>query len=274
MTGIKFSKMHGLGNDFMVIDAITQKFTLTSFSIPQLAHRYLGIGFDQALIIEPSTSADFGCRIINADGGEAEQCGNGLRCVASYIVEKGLSTARNFTIATKGGLHHATLLADHQVQVDMGLPRFEPAQIPFITDQMKNQYEFKLKDSQPLLFNVLSMGNPHAVLQVNSITNFPVDDIGQQIAQHQSFPQSTNVGFMEIIDRQHIRLRTFERGSGETYSCGSNACAAVVAGIMNNTLDKQVKVQLKFGELAIEWPEKTRPVLMTGPAVRIFDGIL
>jgi diaminopimelate epimerase len=271
---LKFSKMHGLGNDFMVIDAISQKFTLDQLDVPQLAHRYLGIGFDQVLIIEPSAIGDFGCRIINADGGEAEQCGNGLRCVASFLVEKGLADAKEFTIATKGGLFKASLLANQQIQIEMGLPNFEPAKIPFITDKLKNLYEFKINDNHSLQFSILSMGNPHAVLQVNSINDFPVKEIGQQIASHQSFPNSTNVGFMEIINRNHIRLRTFERGSGETYSCGSNACAAVVAGIMNNTLDKKVKVSLQFGELTIEWPEKTRPVLMTGPAVRIFDGNL
>ncbi|MES2218920.1 MAG: diaminopimelate epimerase [Pseudomonadota bacterium] len=274
MPSLKFAKMQGLGNDFMIVDAISQNVSLNQFQVPQLSHRHLGIGFDQLLIIEPSTIADFGCRIMNADGSEAEQCGNGLRCVASFIAEKGLSTQKQFTIATRAGIYNAVILPDNQVQIEMGLPCFEPTRIPFLTDSIKNLYPFNLNEHDAVQLSVLSMGNPHAVLQVDALNNFPVTEIGRQIAADQAFPQSTNVGFMEIIDRRHIRLRTFERGSGETHACGSNACAAVVSGIINNTLDNKVKVQLKFGELAIEWPEKTKPVLMTGPAVHIFDGIL
>jgi diaminopimelate epimerase len=274
MATLKFSKMHGLGNDFMIIDAISQSVNLAQLAIPQLSHRHLGIGFDQLLIIEPSTTADFNCRIMNADGSEAEQCGNGLRCVAKFIADHGLSKQKHFTIATKAGTFNAGILAENQVQIEMGIPRFEPEQIPFLSTARQNLYDFTVNNHSPLQLSVLSMGNPHAVLQVNTIKDFPVSEIGKQIASHQTFPQSTNVGFMEIIDRQHIRLRTFERGAGETHACGSNACAAVVSGIINNTLDKKVNVELKFGELAIEWPAQTKPVIMTGPAIHIFDGVL
>ena len=274
MTTLNFAKMHGLGNDFMVVDAIRQTVNLAQLPVTRLSHRHLGIGFDQLLLIVPSTTADFGCRILNADGSEAEQCGNGLRCVARYIVEKGLSKSSEFTISTKAGQYHAAILTDLQVQISMGLPNFDPALIPFLTPERKSLYDFKLKDEVFVQGSVLSMGNPHVVLEVASVADFPVRDIGKQISEHRAFPQSTNVGFMEIIDRNQIRLRTFERGTGETHSCGSNACAAVVAGIMHDNLDASVKVHLKYGELTVTWPEKTKPVLMTGPAIHIFDGTL
>jgi diaminopimelate epimerase len=274
MSTLKFSKMQGLGNDFVVVDAISQPFELKKFSIPQLSHRHLGIGFDQLLIIEPGQNADFACRIFNADGGEAEQCGNGLRCVASYIFDKGLTNKKHLTLATKAGIFNAIILDNKQVQVEMGVPRFEPNEIPFVTDSLKTLYTLAIPQQSSLQLNVLSMGNPHAILNVTNLNDFPVAEVGQQVATHPAFPQSTNVGFMEIIDRQHIRLRTFERGTGETNACGSNACAAVVAGILNNTLDTTVKVELRYGELLIDWLEKTKPVRMTGPAVHIFDGTL
>jgi diaminopimelate epimerase len=272
MSTLKFSKMHGLGNDFVVIDAVNQQFDSNKLPIKELANRHTGIGFDQLLIIEPADNADFFCRIFNSDASQAEQCGNGLRCVASYIYQKALATKKQITLATKAGVFNAVIHDNGQVQIDMGVPMFEPSEIPYKSDTRKAVYTLETPQRPSLELNILSMGNPHAILNVTNLNNFPVNEIGQQVATHPAFPQSTNVGFMEIIDRQQIRLRTFERGAGETNACGSNACAAVVAGIMNNTLDKTVKVQLRLGELQIDWLEKTRPVRMTGPAVNIFEG--
>ena len=264
--------MHGLGNDFVVIDAVNQQFDLNNLPITQLAQRHTGIGFDQLLIIYPADNADFFCRIFNSDGSQAEQCGNGLRCVASYIYQKGLAAKKEMTLATKAGVFNALIQEQGLVQIDMGVPAFEPNEIPFKADARKPVYTLETPQRPSLEMNILSMGNPHAILNVINLNDFPVNEIGLQVASHPAFPQSTNVGFMEIVDRQQIRLRTFERGTGETNACGSNACAAVVAGIMNNTLDKTVKVHLRLGELQIDWLEKTRPVRMTGPAVNIFEG--
>jgi diaminopimelate epimerase len=272
---IRFSKMHGLGNDFMVINGISQTVTPTLLPINQLANRNTGIGFDQLLLIGPANNADFACRIFNSDGSEAEQCGNGLRCVARFIVEEGLTQKKSFTIATSAGIFAITIQDNSLIQVAMGIPCFQPEKIPFITDSLKKTYTLKINHSAtPLEFAVLSMGNPHAIMQVSAVENFPVKDIGAEVAAHPAFPHSTNVGFMEIVNRQQIRLRTFERGTGETFACGSNACAAVVAGINNGLLDTKVNVSLALGDLWVEWPSPTQPVLMTGPAVHVFDGVI
>jgi diaminopimelate epimerase len=270
---IKFSKMHGLGNDFIVIDSTTQPFQLSVASISALADRHRGIGFDQLLQIEKSSKADFACRIFNSDGSEAEQCGNGLRCVGRFLYEENLTAKKSFTIETKAGLFDVLIHAIDLIQVSMGAPCFQLEKIPFLAEGIQKTYILDVNQS-PLRFSVLSMGNPHAVMEVDSVQNFPVNKIGPVVAQHPAFPQSTNVGFMEILDRTHIRLRTFERGVGETFACGSNACAAVVAGINNNLLDHQVIVILLYGELLIEWQGMNNPVLMTGPATRVFDGMI
>jgi diaminopimelate epimerase len=270
---IKFTKMHGLGNDFVVIDATTQKVDLSRLPISQLANRHFGIGFDQLLLIEPSTKADFNCRIFNGDNSEAEQCGNGLRCVARFIHEKKLSPKKSFSIETKAGVSEIDIVDYSAIQVSMGVPTFQPEKIPFLTDAIKNLYELNIKhEEENVKLAVLSMGNPHALMQVNSLDNFPVAKLGIQIAAHSSFPQSTNVGFMEVVNRELIRLRTFERGSGETFACGSNACAAVVAGINNNLLDDKVKVELQFGDIWVEWKGEKKPVVMTGSATLVFEG--
>lgn len=272
---IKFTKMHGLGNDFVVIDAISQPLDIGALSIKQLAHRYLGIGFDQLLIIKPSHDADFYCQIFNADGSEAEQCGNGLRCVTRFAYDTKLIQEPNFTLETKAGLFPVRILDNHFVQITMGAPAFEPDKIPFLTESLSKNYELTLEnDAEAISVSVLSMGNPHAVMQVPSVEYVPVVELGTRIGRHASFPQGANVGFMEIVDRQHIRLRTFERGSGETFACGSNSCAAVVAGINNGVLDHTVEVELLFGSLWIEWQGENQAVIMTGPAEYVFEGVI
>lgn len=256
-----FTKMHGLGNDFAVIETITQPISIATLDIPRLAHRHIGIGFDQLLLIESSVVADFACRIFNADGSEAEQCGNGMRCVGRFIHEEKLTNKNNFTIATQAGLIPITIEDYKNISVKMGKPHLEPHREILLANY-----------PTPFLLNVLSMGNPHAVMQINSLSNFPVVAIGQQISTHPIFPNGVNVGFMEIVSRNHIRLRTFERGAGETLACGSNSCAAVVAGITNGLLDKKVKVELALGTLYIEWDGIDQAVIMRGSAEKVFVG--
>lgn len=261
----QFTKMHGLGNDFIIIDGINQTVQLND--IKQLCDRHLGIGCDQLLLIEKSSGADFACRIFNADGTEAEQCGNGMRCVARFIHEKQLCQKNSFSIATKSVV--STIIIHHYntIEVTMGRPAFEPSLIPFKIDKQQAAYTI-----DGLSFIVLSMGNPHAITFVSELATYPVTAIGEKISTHALFPNGTNVGFVEIINRQTIRLRTYERGARETLACGSNACAAVVAGIISNQLDRNVVVQLTHGNLIIAWPDETSPVVMTGPATNVFHG--
>lgn len=268
-----FCKMHGLGNDFMVIDTINQSIDIKKIPISLLADRHLGVGFDQLLIITKSSQADFACRIFNADGSEAEQCGNGIRCVARYIREERLSQKNSLILETISGLVHINIHDHDHIEVAMGIPQFEPEKVPFLTEKKAPYYELSIDSSMsPLLFTVLSIGNPHAILHVPSISKASVATIGSKIATHPAFPKGTNVGFMEIIDPQHIRLRTFERGAGETFACGSNAVAAVIAGIINHGLEKKVFVKLTYGDLLVEWPDKNSSVTLTGPAARVFSG--
>lgn len=267
---VLFRKMHGLGNDFVVIHALDHPLNIKKYNIQLLADRHLGIGFDQLLLVERSTEADFSCRIFNADGSEAEQCGNGVRCVARFIHEEKLSPNKTIMLATKAGILKIVIEDYDHIQVTMGLPKFEPSEIPFLIEHSANMYE--IADASPDQLTVLSMGNPHAILQVPSVDNCPVADIGAKISSHPAFPAGTNTGFVEVINRNTIRLRTFERGSGETFSCGSNACAAVVAGIKNGWLDNKVTVQVTYGSLIVEWQGEQNPVIMTGPAASVFTG--
>lgn len=261
MKPIQFYKMHGLGNDFVVIDGVSQTIVPQHIPIKKFAHRHSGIGFDQLLLVQPSKIADFACRIFNSDGSEAEQCGNGMRCVARFIHEMNLSPKKTLTIETLSGVVATTLHDFLHIDVDMGLPKIEENRSIKCNDQ-----SFDLA--------ILSMGNPHAILQVPSIKDYPVATIGALISTHPAFSHGTNVGFMEIVNRSQIRLRTFERGSGETLACGSNSCAAVVAGIENNLLDPNVKVELALGHLDIAWPSKTSSVMMSGPAEKVFEGVV
>lgn len=253
--------MHGLGNDFVVINGISQTINLEKISISHLADRHRGIGFDQLLLILPAKNVDFSCRIFNSDGSEAEQCGNGMRCVARFILEERLSDKKTLRIETKSGVVETTVFDFENISVQMGIPKIDSPQTITIND-----HDIEL--------DVLSMGNPHAILKVKSVKEFPVNEIGSALSTHKNFPEGINVGFMEVLDRDHIRLRTFERGAGETSACGTNSCAAVVTGIENNLLNKKVKVAVPGGNLWIEWSGKNSSVSMTGPAEKVFSGVI
>lgn len=270
---LRFTKMHGLGNDFVVVDSLSQDINLSSDLVSFLADRHRGIGCDQVLLIEPPTQPDidFNYRIFNADGSEVEQCGNGARCLGKYVADKRLTGKRNIRVATINSCMHVEILDGNLVRVDMGLPTFEPIQIPFKAAQQSDCYtiEHPLGSNE---FGVVSMGNPHAVLIVDDIQAAPVAQLGPLIEQHAQFPARVNVGFMEVVSDAAIKLRVFERGVGETLACGTGACAAVVVGQLQGLLDKEVTVQLAGGELNIQCLDKDSPVLMTGEAIKVFDG--
>jgi diaminopimelate epimerase len=270
---LKFSKMHGLGNDFVVIDACTQNVTLTSNQIQRIADRHFGVGCDQLLLVErPDTpETDFRYRIFNADGGEVEQCGNGARCFVRFVHDKGLSAKREIRVQTAGGMISPRLEANGLITVNMGAPRFAPADIPFSADHTALSYELDVA-GHIVTISALSMGNPHAVQIVSDVDNAPVASEGPLIEAHTRFPQRANAGFMQIVNAGHIRLRVFERGSGETLACGTGACAAVVAGIRLGRLQSPVRVTTRGGELDIRWDGDNAPVLMTGPATTVFEG--
>jgi len=270
---IQFTKMHGLGNDFVVIDTINQPLSLAPQQIRQLADRHFGIGFDQLLLVEPATTpeADFRYRIYNADGGEVEQCGNGARCFMQFVRERGLTEKSQLLVETLAGPLQLVQQADDQIRVDMGVPRLEPADIPFVAPVREGSYALDILDQQ-LQIAAVSMGNPHAVLLVDDVETAPVASIGPAIENHPRFPARVNVGFMQIMDAGHIRVRVYERGAGETLACGSGACAAVVAGRLWGRLSVSVKVVLTGGELVVSWAGEGRPVLMTGPATTVYQG--
>jgi diaminopimelate epimerase len=267
--------MHGLGNDFVVIDACSQQVTLTPQQIRRIADRHFGVGCDQLLLVEPATvpDADFRYRIFNADGGEVEQCGNGARCFVRFVHDHGLTANREIRVQTAGGLIAPRLETDGLVTVDMGPPRFAPATIPFAADEEALTYALEV-DDRTLTISALSMGNPHAVQIVDDVTTAPVASLGPLIEVHPRFPQRVNAGFMQIVDAHHIRLRVFERGSGETLACGTGACAAAVAGIRLGLLQSPVRVATRGGELVIRWDGGNAPVWMTGPAATVFEGEL
>jgi diaminopimelate epimerase len=270
---LKFTKMHGLGNDFVVFDAISQNLALTPAQFRFLADRHFGVGCDQILLVERATrsDADFRYRIFNADGGEVEQCGNGARCFVRFVHEKGLTPKSEIRVETAAGIIVPRLEASGLVTVNMGVPRFAPAEIPFDTDFPATTYLLDVH-GRPLEISVLSMGNPHAVLLVDEVDSAPVATDGPVIESHSRFPARVNVGFMQVLNRGHIKLRVYERGAGETLACGTGACAAVVAGITRGLLDSEVRVATRGGELVIRWGGEGRPVMMTGPAVSVFDG--
>lgn len=270
---ISFSKMHGLGNDFVVIDAINQSVELTPEQVRFIADRRFGVGCDQLLLVERprSDEAEFRYRIYNADGGEVQQCGNGARCFARFVVEQGLTSSRQIPVETAGGLIVLTLEEDGQVTVNMGVPRFAPADLPFIAEQQASSYLLQTSQGEVSIAAV-SMGNPHAVLQVEDVDAANVENLGREIEQHARFPERVNVGFMQILSRDAIRLRVYERGAAETLACGTGACAAVAAGRMQGKLDECVKVSLPGGELVIRWHGQNEPLFMTGPATRVFEG--
>lgn len=270
---LKFTKMHGLGNDFVVIDGVTQAVALTPERVRFLADRHFGIGCDQLLLVERPTApgADFRYRIFNADGGEVEQCGNGARCFVRFVHDQGLTDKTEIRVETQKGIIGPRLEADGQVTVDMGAPRFEPADIPFEAAQRAPTYELDLVE-EVVEISVLSMGNPHAVQVVADADAAPVERQGPLIEHHARFPKRVNAGFMQVLDRHAAKLRVYERGAGETLACGTGACAAAVAGISRGLLDSPVTVHTRGGDLVIRWEGEGRPVLMTGPAVTVFDG--
>jgi diaminopimelate epimerase len=265
--------MHGLGNDFVVFDAISQPVSLSPELIRRIADRRFGIGCDQVLVVSPSSRADvdFRYRIYNSDGGEVEQCGNGARCFARFVRDKGLTDKDEIAVETSAGVIYPRIQSDNDVLVNMGVPRFEPKDIPFDAEVCKTTYEIDL-DGEPVTVGVVSMGNPHAVQVVTDIDTAPVLEQGPLFQHHRRFPQRVNAGFMQILNRKHIRLRVFERGVGETLACGTGACAAVVVGRQMGLLDGRVMVELPGGRLNITWEGEGQPVYMTGPAVSVFDG--
>lgn len=270
---LRFTKMHGLGNDFVVVDATRTAVDLTPERVRFLADRHFGIGCDQLLVVEAPTQpgVDFRYRIFNADGGEVEQCGNGARCFVRFVHDQGLTDKTRIRVETQSGLIEPRLEADGQVTVDMGAPRFEPEDIPFISDSDAVVQALSLGDVQ-VLITALSMGNPHAVQVVADVDTAPVTSLGPAIETHARFPARVNAGFMQVVDEHHIRLRVWERGAGETLACGTGACAAVVAGIQRELLVSPVQVDTRGGSLRIAWDGPGKPVLMTGPAVTVFEA--
>jgi diaminopimelate epimerase len=275
MPRLKFTKMHGLGNDFVVIDATREMIELTAQQLRQIADRHFGVGCDQILKVEPPRDADtdFYYRIFNADGGEVEQCGNGARCFVRYVHDKGLTRKTEIRVGTKGGVIVPRLEADGEVTVDMGIPVFEPREVPFIAPARALTYSLDVGDTR-VEASVLSMGNPHAVQIAPDVDAAPVTTQGPKIESHPQFPQRVNAGYMEIVDRRRIRLRVYERGVGETLACGTGACAAVVAGITRAVLAERVIVETRGGNLTVSWAGEGEPVIMTGPAVSVFEGEL
>lgn len=271
---INFNKMHGLGNDFVVIDGINQSVSLTSEQIRFIANRNFGIGCDQLLLVEKpiSANADFKYRIFNADGSEVAQCGNGARCFARFVSEHGLTDKHEITVDTNAGQLILHLTEHGQVTVNMGVPRHAPEQIPLAVQDERKLYSADTQAGGEIEFAAVSMGNPHAVLQVDDVATAPVASLGGELECHPLFPQRVNVGFMQVVSRHRIKLRVYERGAAETLACGSGACAAVVAGIELGLLDHLVFVELPGGELIIEWAGRGSPVFMTGPAVSVFEG--
>lgn len=273
---LRFTKMHGLGNDFMVVDAISQSLEFESEQVRAWANRHTGVGFDQLLIVESpqSQQADFRYRIFNADGSEVQQCGNGARCFARFVYDKGLTNKREIPVETASGLIVLYLEEDGQVRVNMGAPRFEPSALPFNTDAQALQYSVPALE-QSWTLGAVSMGNPHAVLRVKAIAQAPVNTLGAALESHPLFPERVNVGFAEVVSPEQIKLRVYERGAGETQACGTGACAAMAVMRLWQLVDESVRVSLPGGDLQIRWSGKADEALwMTGPVETVFEGQL
>jgi diaminopimelate epimerase len=270
---LRFTKMHGQGNDFVVIDGVRQAVSLSREQVRAIADRHLGVGCDQLLVVERAQSPenDFRYRIFNADGGEVEQCGNGARCFARFVLDQGLTAKRETRVETAGGVIQPRIEDSGQVTVDMGAPRFAPREVPFLAEDTRISYPLTVAGAT-VEVSVLSMGNPHAVQVVEDVERAPVATQGPLIENHAAFPQRVNAGYMQPLSRGHVKLRVWERGAGETLACGTGACAAVVAGIRLGLLDEEVIVSTRGGDLKIRWLGESRPVMMTGDAVRVFDG--
>lgn len=272
---LEFTKMHGLGNDFMVVDLISQRAFFDAMTIRRLADRHFGIGFDQLLIVEPPDfpNVDFKYRIFNADGSEVEQCGNGVRCFARFVYERQLTNKKRFKVQTSAGIVEPELGENGWVRVNMGYPKFLPNEIPFLAEEPDALYDIALQDNELLTIDVVNTGNPHAVTIVPDVLTADVAKIGPQVEAHARFPQRVNAGFMQIVDEKHARLRVFERGVGETMACGTGACAAAVSGMRRGLLANNVEIELAGGKLQIEWKEGD-VVWMTGPTATVYEGRL
>lgn len=272
---LRFTKMHGLGNDFVVIDATRAPVDLSPARVKAIADRHFGVGCDQLLVVEPASrpDVDFRYRIFNADGGEVEQCGNGARCFVRFVHDKGLTAKDEIRVETKSGIIAPRLRADGLVTVDMGVPELTPAKIPFVSDSDAVVQPLQV-GGRTVAITAVSMGNPHAVQVVADVDAAPVAEEGALIERHERFPARVNAGFLQVVDEHTVRLRVFERGAGETLACGTGACAAVVAGVLRGLVASPVRVQTRGGELEIAWAGAGAPVLMTGPAVTVFEGEL
>jgi len=270
---LKFTKMHGLGNDFVVVDLITQRFNLKPHHVRKIADRNFGVGCDQLLVVEPpqNPDVDFRYRIFNAEGSEVEQCGNGARCFARFVRDKKLTGNNPIRVETSAGIITLEIDDSKMVRVDMGVPILEPADIPFTADERATTYALEA-GGHTLKVSAISMGNPHVVLQVDNVDTAPVTSLGPELEAHPRFPKRVNVGFMQIVDPQRFRLRVFERGVGETLACGSGACAAMVAGVQRGLLQANATAELNGGELRLSWQGEGHPVIMTGPATTVFEG--
>lgn len=272
---VAFAKMHGTGNDFVVFDGIRQHITLTPERVRRLADRHFGVGCDQVLLVErpARNGADFRYRIFNADGGEAEQCGNGARCFARFVRDRALTTKDEIAVETLAGMIYPRLEPDGGVTVNMGVPRFEPEEVPFAAPARAPTYALDV-EGERIEVSVLSLGNPHAVQLVADVDAAPVNTQGPRIERHPRFPSRVNAGYLQVVDRRHVRLRVWERGAGETLACGSGACAAVVAGRQRGLLDDSVEVSLPGGRLTVAWAGEGEPVRLTGPAVTVYEGTI
>ncbi|ENV33422.1 diaminopimelate epimerase [Acinetobacter gerneri] len=272
---LEFTKMHGLGNDFMVVDLISQRAYFDAVTIQRLADRHFGVGFDQLLIVEPpdEPNVDFKYRIFNADGSEVEQCGNGVRCFARFVHERQLTNKTKLRVQTCSGIVEPELGPNGWVRVNMGYPRFLPNEIPFVAEEPENLYDLALADNESISIDVVNMGNPHAVTIVSNVLTAEVAKIGPQVESHERFPERVNAGFMQIVDEKHARLRVYERGVGETMACGTGACAAAVSGMRRGLLANNVEIELAGGKLQIEWQEGG-VVWMTGPTATVYEGRL
>lgn len=270
-----FSKMHGLGNDFMVVDCITQNIFFSPDLIRRLADRHTGVGFDQLLVVEApyDPETDFHYRIFNADGSEVEQCGNGARCFARFVRMKGLTNKYSINVSTKKGKMVLKIEENDLITVNMGIPEFEPSKIPFKAKQPEKTYILRT-DAHTLFCGAVSMGNPHVVTVVDDVDTADVDTLGPLLESHERFPERVNAGFMQVVNREEVRLRVYERGAGETQACGSGACGAVAVGVTQGLLAENVKVRLPGGDLHISWQGPGKPLYMTGPATHVFDGQL
>lgn len=275
----KFTKMHGLGNDFVMFDATKEPLSLTAEQARRIADRHFGIGCDQILLVEPppSKAVDFRYRILNADGSESAQCGNGARCFLQFVRDLGLTDKKAIRVAVQGRELEMQLEANGQVRVDMGVPEFAPAQIPIAAEARANTYKLMLDEGHEVEFSAVSMGNPHAVLRVDDVDTAPVATLGPLLESHPFFPERANIGFLQVLNRGLGRLRVYERGAGETLACGSGACAAMAAGRLLGWFDSSVELELPGGTLRLEWPgpqkdNKAQSLYMTGPSQRVFEG--